>query len=165
MKIWQILVLCTGSVIILYTKPFAMICSVLFHISNKKILWCKRQHFGLPCSESRVQILAELILNKQGFCSFFFKIVWFLMIFISFSSPWTKTIILLLHSVKVLEPYRIQSAHVQGYVKLKMDSVEGWNQKRLHLLWAVQLPIKDSKRLILNYYLACRCIKKSIVLK
>ena len=39
---------------------------------------------------------------------------------------------ILLHSVKVLEPYRIQSAHDQGYVKLKMDSVEGctWN---LHL--------------------------------
>ena len=28
-------------------------------------------------------------------------------------------------AVKVLEPYRIQFAHDQGYVKLKMDSVEG----------------------------------------
>ena len=64
-------------------------------------------------------------INKD-FVLFFFKIVWFLMTFISFSSPWTKTIILILHSVEVLEPYRIQSAHDQGYVKLKMDSVEGW---------------------------------------
>ena len=48
------------------------------------------------------------------------------MIFNSFSSPSTKTVILLLHLVKVLEPHRIQSAHVQGYVKLKMDLVEGW---------------------------------------
>ena len=47
------------------------------------------------------------------------------MIFISFSSPCTKTIILLLHSVKALEPYGTQSAHDQEHVKLKMDSVEG----------------------------------------
>ena len=132
MKIWQILVLCTGSVIILYTKPFAIICFVLFHIQYKKLLWCNWYHFGLPCSEFRVQIPADVKLNKQGFCSFFFKIVWFLMIFISFSSPWTKTIILLLHSVKVLEPYRIQSVHDQGYVKLKMDSVGGCKK---NLIW------------------------------
>lgn len=97
---------------ILYTKPFAVIYFVLFLIMYLKLSWCTGLHFGLPCRESWVQITAELILIKDRFCSF--------------SSPWTKTIILLLHSVKVLEPYRIQSAHDQGYVKLKMDSVEGW---------------------------------------
>ena len=127
MKIWQILVLCTGSVIILYTKPFAMICFILFQFLFVKLLWCSGWHFGLPCKQSQVQIPAELIWNLRGFCSFFFKIAWFLMIFIFFSSPWTKTIILLLQSVKVLEPYMIQSAHVQEYVELKMDSVEGWD--------------------------------------
>ena len=105
--------------------PFAMIFLVLFLNVFIKLSWCSGKHLGLPCREAQVQIPAGLTWIVGGFCCFFFKIAWFSMIFISFSSPWTKTVILLLHSVKVLEPYRIQSAPDQGYVKLKMDLVGG----------------------------------------
>ena len=106
---------------------WSSICAAEMDIDAFNICYFQNREYFVKFNwESRIQIPAELISNLKGFCSFFFNIAWFLMIFISFSSPWTKTIILLLHSVKVLEPYRIQSAHVQGYVKLKMDSVEGW---------------------------------------
>ena len=48
------------------------------------------------------------------------------MIFNSIFSPWTKTIMLLLHTDRVPEPYRKEFAHVHWSHKPKMDSTGGW---------------------------------------
>ena len=51
------------------------------------------------------------------------------MIFNSKFPPWTKTIMLLLHSDRVPEAYRKEFSHVHWSHKPKMDSTGGWGLK------------------------------------